>query len=64
MFRENPSKLSDDAKKQYARKIITLYREKGIGSVAIAKLFDTNPQDIIDLLKEKGVRIRPPHASG
>jgi len=61
MFRENPSKLSDAAKKQYARKIIMLYREEGLGSTAIAKLFDTYPQAIVDLLKEKGVRIRPQH---
>lgn len=61
MFRENPSKLSDEAKKLYTRKIINLYREDGLGTVAIAKLFDTYPQEITDLLKEKGVRIRPPH---
>lgn len=62
MFRENPSKLSDEAKKLYTNRIIRLYRDQGLGSVAIAKLFDTYPQAITELLREKSVSIRPKQA--
>lgn len=59
MFRENPSKLTDEAKKLYTRKIIRLYRDEGLGTVAISKLFGTYPQEITDLLKKKGIPLKP-----
>lgn len=61
MSRHNPKKLSEDAIRRHSRNIINLYRERGLGTVAIANIYDTFPQEISSLLRRKQVQIRPAH---
>lgn len=59
MFRENPSKLTDEEKKLYTNKIVRLYRDEGLGTAAISKIYRTYPQEITKILKKKGIRLKP-----